>query len=118
MHLKLTGPSKHLFGWLVLVRLGKSLAVRPSDEVLERTPPGLDLVVSLRIGVLLLITTLVIEPCGFRAVDFVPNESWRLIHQMHAVPEAVLKVDFVAGGHRNPVSDDNHVRSFETRFNV
>src|SRR5262249_48869546 len=106
---------EHLTRRAVRVRLGEGGTLRPRDEVLERAPPGLDLVVPLAVGIVRPRAVLVVELHRPRAVHLVAHEARVAIDQVDATLEAVLEVDLVPTAHGDPVRDDHHGASLARR---
>jgi hypothetical protein len=108
VHLQLAGAGEHFFGGCIPVGLGERGALGPGHKVFERAPPSLDLVVTLRIGVLDPGPGLVIEAHGSRPVHLVADETGRPVDQVHPVLEPIFEVDLVPRGHGDAVGDDDH----------
>ncbi len=108
MHLDLAGAREHLFGGPVAVCLSEEVALRPGDEVVEGSPPRLDFVVALLFGVVGPGSRGVIELLRARAMDLVANETGRLIDEMNALAETILKLGLVSFGDGDTVGDDDH----------
>src|SRR6266700_3170828 len=90
---ELARPCKHFLRRAVGVGLGEGRALRPSDEILERAPPSLDLVVSSLVGIVDEPTRLMAELHGARTMHLVSYESRSLIDQMNPPLEAIFEID-------------------------
>ena len=91
---------------------GKGFTARPGDKVVHAAPPGFHFVVALGVGVCHESATLMIKANRSRAVNFVANESRRLVDQVHAITKTVLEIDFMSLRDRDTVSDNNHHSTF------
>jgi len=96
------------------MRLGEVGALRPGDEVVEGPPPGLHLVVRLRVRVIDPGAALVLELHRARAVHLVADEARVAVHEMDTTLEAVLEVDLMAPGDGDAVGHDDHGASITT----
>src|SRR5262249_6595224 len=104
-------PREHLLRRPARMRFGKRRALRPRDEVVERPPPRLHLVVALRIGILDPAAGLVAELERTGPVHLFAHEAGRATNELTPPLEAVLEVDLVPLAHRNAVRDDDHAAS-------
>ena len=96
MHVELACAAEHLLRRAVGVGFGEGFAARPSDEVVHRTPPRFNLVKTLGFRIINESARVVIEPHGARSMDFVADESRRLVDQVDAVAETVFEIDLMA----------------------
>src|SRR2546425_950348 len=98
VHLEDVRAAEHLARRAARVGFGEVLALGPGDEVLEGPPPGLHLVVALRVRVLRPGAALVLELHRPRAVHLVADEPGMAVDEVDAPLEAVLEVDLMAAG--------------------
>src|SRR5437867_12947726 len=93
VHLEDVRAAEHLARRAARVGLGEVLALGPGDEVLEGPPPGLHLVVALRVRVVRPAAALVVEPHRPRGVHLVADEPGMAVDEMDTPREEVLEAD-------------------------
>jgi hypothetical protein len=49
-------------------------------------------------------------------MDFVADESGRLVNQMDPISKTVFEIDFVPGGYRHAIGDDDHWTASQSRM--
>lgn len=108
MNRELIGPAKHILRWAIFVGFCKGRALCPSREIVKALPPGLHLVVTGLFGIRTPSTRLMVKLHRARAMHFIANKTWSLVHEVGAFRKTVLKVDFMAFSNGNPIRDNDH----------
>ncbi len=106
--------TEHFFRRAVRVGFGERLTPCPGDKVLHRSPPSLNLVVPLCVRVVDECSGVVVESNRARAMNFVADESGRLVHEVDPIAETIFEIDLVSSGYWNAIRYDNHRSALQT----
>ena len=112
MDIECTRPTEHFFWRAVRMGFGERLTPCPSDKVVHRSPPGLDLVVALRVWVVDECSSVMVESNRARAMNFIADETGRLVDEVDPITETVFEIDLVSPSYWDAISNDNHCAAF------